>query len=157
MCCGTYSFAGRPFVVNCSLDLDGRFVTEPGPVDWCFNCDICTPHLVAGGDVYSVGLFVDVLVAPDGRWHFVGDEDELAEAVECGWVTAGEQCVARRGLADLLRIIESVRLVEFLEEILAFDDVRAGAWQSPFTRRSVMEFPLLNLESRGRRFGMTGL
>jgi hypothetical protein len=150
-----YSFVDRPFVVNCSLDLKGRFVTEPGPVDWCFNCDICTPPFVADGDVYSVDLFVDVLVAPDGRRCFVGDEDEFTEAVECGWVTAGERVLARRGLAELLWIIESVGLVEFLEEILAFDDVRADAWQASFTRRSVAEIPLLKSEARERRFGVT--
>src|SRR5947209_14267489 len=55
-----YAFYDRWFEVNCTLDDRGRFVTEPGPIDWCFNIDVCTPLFSTGNRGYSVDLCLDV-------------------------------------------------------------------------------------------------
>lgn len=79
-----YSFYDRWFAVNCTLDPSGGFATEPGPIDWCFNCDVTSPLFSVGRDLYSIDLFLDVLVGPDGRMHVTKDEDDLTNAIENG-------------------------------------------------------------------------
>lgn len=96
-----YSFYRRWFEVNCSLGADGRFVTEPGPIDWSFNGDVCSPCFSRGAAVYNVDLLLDVLVAPDGREHAVKDREEFERAVACGWLSAGEATGARRARLSL--------------------------------------------------------
>lgn len=102
-----YSFTNRWFEVNCSLDLAGRFVTVSGPglIDWTFNCDISTPHFVIGPDVYNMDLWLDILVASDGRARRVIDEDDFAEAIQQGWLTEEERQGAQSGLAQLLGVV----------------------------------------------------
>lgn len=148
-----YSFAHRWFEVNCSLDLHGRFVTEPGPIDWCFNCDISTPHFRVGADVYNMDLWLDVLVAPNGREHAVIDEDDLAEAIRLGWPTELEQAGARAGLADLLGVIKSQGLVGFLDQVCPFVSVSANGEQPPMERMPVAGFPWLRRGEREKWFG----
>lgn len=92
------------FAVNCTLDLAGRFATEAGPISWCFNCDVCTPLLSEDASAYTVDLFLDVLVGPDGREHVVEDRAEFEDAARRGWITSNERAGAERGLAELLRI-----------------------------------------------------
>src|SRR3954469_5379317 len=66
-----YAFADRWFTINCSLDNDGKFISEPGPIDWSFNCDFATPIIWRDDAVYQVDLELDVLVAADGQNHVV--------------------------------------------------------------------------------------
>lgn len=134
-----YSFARRWFEVNCTLDLNGQFVTEPGPVDWCFNCDISTPHLVTGLNAYNVDLSLDVLVGPDGREHEVIDEDDFAVACSSGWLTPAEQAGARAGLADLLSIIQGEGMVAFLDGVCPFGNVGQTEHQPPMVRKPPAE------------------
>lgn len=94
-----YGFRHHWFQVNCSLNLNGSFTTEPGSIDWTFNCDISTPVFTEGTDCHAVDLCLDVLVAPDGRSHVVIDEDDFAEAEARGWISAAEAHGARRGAA----------------------------------------------------------
>lgn len=148
-----YSFGRRWFEVNCSFDLDGRLVTEPGPIDWAFNCDICTPHFISGPDLYNMDLWLDVLVAPDGRLHRVIDEDDFAEAVRQGWPTETEREGVRAGLAELLGIIQSEGLVSFLNRVCPFADVANCDRQPPMERRPVAGFPMLHPDRRHRFFG----
>lgn len=148
-----YSFGQRWFEVNCTLDLAGSFVTEPGPIDWTFNCDICTPHFLIGADVYNMDLWLDVLVAPDGRQHMVIDEADFTEAVRLGQLTEAERQGALTGLSDLLGILQSEGLVNFLDRIYPFANAADCDHQPPMERRSVTEFPMLLPLERQRLYG----
>lgn len=148
-----YSFGNRWFEVNCSLDRKGRFVTEHGPIDWTFNCDISTPHVIVGPDLFNMDLWVDVLVGPDGRTHQVIDEEDFVYAVSQGWPTDGEVVGARSGLADLLGIIHAEGLVSFLEHICPFDSVADVDPQPPMDRRPVTVFPVFDRNRRPLLFG----
>ncbi len=147
-----YSFPDRWFEVNCSMDLDGRFITEPGPVDWSFNCDICTPHFIMGDDLYNMDLWLDVLVAPDGRSFAVIDEDDFAVAVRMGWPAETERDGARAGMADLLGILRSEGLVSFLDRIAPFAPLPAFPQQPPMERLPIAQFPMLQPGERGRQY-----
>ena len=57
-----YAFYHRWYAINCTLDRDGQFVTEQGPIDWCFNIDIGTPLFTRDNAAYDVDLCLDVLV-----------------------------------------------------------------------------------------------
>lgn len=126
-----YSFTARWFEVNCTFDLDGQLRPEAGPVDWAFNCDICTPNLVQGHEVYNVDLCLDVLVEPDGVTFALIDKDDFAEAQAEGWLTAAELAGAKRGVGDLTAIIRNSGLRPFLERILSFDSVLDNVPQGP--------------------------
>lgn len=148
-----YSFSDRWFEVNCSLNLAGSFVSEPGPIDWTFNCDIATPHCMIGPEVYNMDLWLDVLVAPDGRQFQVIDEDDFAEAVQRGWATEVERHGARTGLSDLISIIQSEGLVTFLQKVCPFANVAACDEQPAMEMRSITEFPVLQPAQRHLWFG----
>jgi len=118
-----YSFDNHWFELNCSLDSAGRLITESGPIDWAFNCDISTPHFIHGPDVYNKDLWLDVLVAPDGNEHLVIDQEDFERAVDLGWATHIEREGACSGLNDLLAIIRTEGLIAFLERICPFKNV----------------------------------
>ena len=146
-----YSFADHWFEVNCTVDLRGGFVTEPGPIAWCLNCDISTPSLFVGPDEYNVDLCLDVLVGPDGREHVVKDEDEFERAVDQRWFTHEEQLGARRGLGELLALIRDGAFLAFLERICPFSSVACSDVPAalPMTCRPLRDIPLLHREVRG--------
>ena len=145
-----YAFADRWFAVNCSLDRDGRFISEPGPIAWTFNCDIATPIIWHGEAVYHVDLALDVLVAADGREHVVIDAEDFAVAVQRGWFTTAEQQGARRGLADVLDIITNGGLLPFLDAVYPFGPAADAPSQPPPAHKTLAEVPLLHLAARAR-------
>lgn len=145
-----YAFSDRWFTVNCSLAHDGRFVSEPGPIAWTFNCDIATPLTWHNGAAYHVDLALDVLVSADGREHIVVDEDDFAAAVDHDWFTPAEQTGARRGLADLLAIITNDGLLPFLEAICPFPSIPDAPAQPVPTHKTLAEIPLLHPTTRDR-------
>lgn len=146
-----YSFANRWFQVNCSLNLDGSFLTEHRRgYTWSFNCDICIPHYTAAGHVYQMDLWLDVLVEADGRTDVIKDEDEFADAVRDGLLTADEAAGARQGLDELISIIQGPGLVNFLESVCPFRDVAVERRQPPMRSLSTDADPLLAPESRTR-------
>jgi hypothetical protein len=147
-----YAFAEHWFAVNCTLDLDGRFVVEHASFDFTFNCDIITPAFNIGRNVYGVDLALDVLVGPDGRTHRVIDEDDFEEACAQGWLTAEEQRGARQGLEDLLGIIDGEGLVPFLDRVVPFADVRPRMLP-PMVKRHPADVPILAPTTRGQHFG----
>lgn len=149
-----YSFYRRWFEVNCSLGADGRFVTESGPIDWSFNGDVCSPCFSRGAAVYNVDLLLDVLVAPDGREHAVKDREEFERAVARGWLSAGEATGARRGLEELLGLIESGRFLAFLAEACPFDGFPAAPLQPAARRLALADTSLLAPQSRDARYGL---
>jgi hypothetical protein len=146
-----YSFYDRWFVVNVTLDTDGRFVPEPGPIDWCFNIDLCTPLFTVGHDGYDVDLCLDLLVAPDGRDYRLVDEDEFDHAMRNGWITSAEADGARNGVEELRGIIEGGRLVSFLEGICPFEV--KPIQQPPPQKPNLTDYPLLHRDRRHRYFG----
>jgi hypothetical protein len=145
-----YAFFRRWFQVNCSLDLAGRFVTEPGPIDWCFNCDVSTPLFSVGAAAYGMDLELDVLVEPDGRRHVVIDEEEFEHTLRQGWMTPVEADGARRGLEELLGLIDSGSFLPFLEAVAPFRDLDDIPLQPPVAFRRLADVPLLHPEHRQR-------
>lgn len=134
-----FSFSNEWFQINCTLDRSGQLVIEPGPIEWCFNCDISTPYFVEGTSVYNVDLFLDVLVGTDGHRHLVTDEDEFENASANMWITAEEQTGARRGLAALLEIIETQGLISCLERLYPFGAVLAETCSPAMIQRHMSE------------------
>jgi hypothetical protein len=124
-------------------------VTEPGPIAWCFNCDITTPLLSVGKNVYSIDLALDVLVGPDGHSHIVKDEDDFTHASENRWLTVEEQVGARGGLDALLGIIDAGGLVAYLDRVFPFGAISDPIVPPPMTTRGVGEIPLFHRNPRG--------
>jgi hypothetical protein len=145
-----YAFWDRWFAVNCTLDLDGRFVAEPGPPPWSFNRAIVTPPLQDGDAVYGVDLAPDVLVAPDGQRRAIVDEEEYAEAARNGWCTVAEQRGARDGRSDLLAIIGGDGLGPCFDAIRPFGPVADAPARRPMTSRRLAEVPPLRATNRNR-------
>ena len=144
-----YAFTDHWFAANCTLDRCGRFVTEPGPIDWCFNCDITTPLLSVGRNVYTVDLALDVLVGPDGYAHIVQDEDDFTCAVESRWLSVEEQVGARRGMEELLCIIAGAGLVTYLERVFPFGAMSDPVVPPRMTTLRAAEVPLFHSSIRG--------
>jgi hypothetical protein len=145
-----YHFAEHWFEVHCTFDQAGRLRPEAGPVNWAFNCDMCTPPLVRGNDLYNVDLTLDILVEPDGVTFSLVDEDTFAEAQARGWLTPVEIAGARRGADELTAIIEGDGLRPFLERILPFDSVIDSQPQEPPRYLPLQDIPLFRFDERMR-------
>lgn len=112
-----YSFPDRWFRANCNLDSRGHPVSVEGPIPWAFDCSICTPQWEDGRNLFSIHLFIQVLVSRRGRLYYVKDVDLLDDAATKGWVTGSELDGARRGLKDLTSLLETGKFIEFLSGI----------------------------------------
>ncbi|HUQ62236.1 MAG TPA: DUF402 domain-containing protein [Acidimicrobiales bacterium] len=112
-----YSFAEQWFKINVTTDLAGNLVeTGDADVPFAFNCDIATPMERENDSTYGVDLFIDVLVRADTRSYVVGDEAEFEEMLNRGLVSRSEERGARRGLRQLLNLVESGDLLPWLHE-----------------------------------------
>ena len=120
-----YSFAEHWFKINVTTDLAGNLV-ETGDADhpFAFNCDIATPMERVDDSTYGVDLFIDVLVRADASSYLVGDEDEFEEMLDGGLVSRCEGQGARRGLRELLDLVEQGHLLPWLQEIAPFPPVQ---------------------------------
>ena len=148
-----YSFYHRWYSVNCTLDRKGRFVTEGGLIDWCFNIDIATPLFTIKDAAYQVDLCLDVLAGQNGKDYIVKDEDEFDHAVQQGWMTGQEQEGARRGLEELLNIIHSGILLDFLDAACPFNAMETALQQPPAQKVALGELPLFGIAARSQHFG----
>ena len=120
-----YSFAEHWFKINVTTDLAGNLVeTGDADVSLAFNCDIATPMERENDRTYGVDLFIDVLVRADARSHVVGDEAEFEEMLDRGLVSRSEAQGARRGLRELLDLVESGHLRPWLHETAPFTPSR---------------------------------
>jgi len=140
-----YAFANRWFKINVTTDPAGNLVEEQPDstsIPFCFNCDIATPMLKQGNTVFAVDLWIDVLVRADGLTYQIVDEDEFAAAQEHGWLSAPEVQGARRGLADLIELIERKQLVPFLADLFPFGS-RCAPRALDMQRASVADFPIV--------------
>ena len=147
-----FSFYDRWFEINCSLGRDGTFIVEPGPIDWTFNCDVCSPLHSQGDTFYSVDLFVDLLVSPDGRSYHLKDENELHNASGSGLIDATEVEGALNGVRNLRSLIESRMFLQFLDDILPFTNVNPHP-QDPMTILSLQEVPQFERPGRVQTYG----
>lgn len=118
-----YAFRDHWFKITCTTDLTGKFVDTPrDPVDgaYAFKCDIATPMVRVDGDLYTVDLWLDVVVRSDGTTHAVCDEHDFARARRHGLLSKREAAAARGGLDELLGLIARGRFIEFLAEACPF-------------------------------------
>ena len=120
-----YSFAEHWFKINVTTDLAGNLV-ETGDADlpFAFNCDIATPMEREDDSTYGVDLFIDVLVRADASSYLIGDEGEFEEMLDGGLVSRSEEQGARRGLRQLLALVEQGHLLPWLHEIAPFPPVQ---------------------------------
>jgi len=140
-----YAFSGHWFKVNCTTDLNGRFVETTASGDappFTFNCDIATPMLRRAGAVYAVDLCLDVLVRDDGRSYGVHDQAEFDAAIERGWLSRREADGARAGLQELTAMIDTGSLVPFLSRACPFGRTPAPE-ALPLQRVPVTDIPAL--------------
>ena len=121
-----YAFADRWFKVNVTTDLDGM-PSVYGDDGFTFNCDIATPMLREGLNVYAVDLFLDVLVDRAGRTFEVTDREEFLLAVDRGLVSEHEAAMAEIHLEELLGIIRRGDLLSWLDAHHPFGPTSAPA------------------------------
>ena len=115
-----YAFRDHWFKINFTVSKDGTPFEEAATSEmpaFSFNCDIATPMVRDRTSVYAVDLELDVLVAADARTYHVMDEDDFARASRKGWISRREASGARRGLAQLIEIVEAGTLLPFLDRV----------------------------------------
>lgn len=116
-----YAFGDRWFKINVTTDLRGRLVETGDPhQSFAFNCDVATSMDRDGDATFAVDLFVDVLVQAKLRHIHVGDEDEFEQALSAGLVSPSEGKQARRGVAELLELVEEGTLLAWLDDLCPF-------------------------------------
>ncbi len=90
---------GANYAVTKMINAEGHVV------EWYI--DICKEYgKDEDGVLWYDDLYLDIVVLPDGGVHLL-DQDELDEALEKGWITAGEYQLAERTAAQLLEEITS--------------------------------------------------
>jgi len=118
-----YAFASEWFKINVALDSEGTLIETPAGPDhpaFTFNCDIATPMRCKSNTVFSIDLFVDVLVRQDGRTYHLKDDDELESAVRTGLVSPHQFASARAGSTRLVGLIKAGGLIPFLHGTFPF-------------------------------------
>ncbi len=139
-----YSFPDRWWAANVSMNLDGSLRTEFGPgTAFAYDCDITTPHFEAFGALCNIDLKLDVFLRPDGLEHVITDKDDFERCLADGSIDAFDRAGAERGLAELLALIESRRLVAFLDGIYPFGPVDDAAEVVIGRIRSVADVPVI--------------
>lgn len=134
-----YSFADHWFKINVTTDLAGNLVeTGDANVPFGFNCDIATPMEREDDSTYGVDLFIDVLVRADASSYLIGDEAEFEEMLDRGLVSRSEEQGARRGLGELLDLVERGHLLPWLHETAPFPPLQPPV-ALPMERGSVPE------------------
>lgn len=132
-----YAFSKHWFKVNVTTDKHGQLVeTGDEGQRFSFNCDISTPMERDGLNVFGVDLFIDLLVRRDVRSYYVGDEDEFEEMTERGLLSKTEATAARAGIVELVAMVESGRLLSWLNELMPFGPCSPPA-APPMERRPV--------------------
>jgi hypothetical protein len=116
-----YAFAGHWFKVNVTTSLSGCLTetSDPGR-RFAVNCDIATPMERDGDSTFGVDLFTDVLVRQDATSYVITGQDELAEMLGRGVISAAEGRGAEHGLRELLDLIEQGRLLRWLGDLALF-------------------------------------
>ncbi len=117
-----HMWADHWFTITTTTDMAGHFVETGGPktIPFTFNCDISTPFELIDGNVYTVDLWLDVLVRADGTTFQVVDRDHFARAQEAGWLSEAEVSGALHGLEELVGIVERGDLIDMLSAIWPF-------------------------------------
>lgn len=72
---------------------------------------------------YGVDLPIDVLVRADASSYSIGDEGEFEEVLDGGLISRSEEQGARRGLRELLTLVEQGHLLPRLHQIAPFPPV----------------------------------
>lgn len=148
-----YSFYDKWFEINITLDANGKLFTEPGPIDWSFNCDICTPCFSIGTNFFNIDLELDILVSNDGIEYVVIDEDDFDHVISQKLITENERNGARKGLENLFELISSGNLIAFLEDTCSFNDLISLSEPIPSNILQLSEVSILNVSERESNYG----
>jgi hypothetical protein len=125
-----YAFRDHWFKINYTVTRDGSPVEEASTAEtpaFAFNCDLATPMVRDGTSVFAVDLELDVLICADARTYDVVDEQNFVSARDAGWISQREAFGARRGVAELVEIVEAGKLIEFLHGFCSIGPATAPA------------------------------
>jgi len=134
-----YAFAKHWFKINVTTDRQGELVETGDKVhQFAFNCDIATPMERDGNSIYGVDLFIDVLIRRDASSFYVGDEDEFVAMSNQNMLSRAEQGAATAALSELLQLIETGRLLPWLDDLVPLGPCDPPA-APPMERRDIPE------------------
>jgi predicted RNA-binding protein associated with RNAse of E/G family len=148
-----YSFFDKWYEINVSLDYNGDFFAESGIIDWTFNCDICTPCFSIDDDYYNVDLELDVLVGNNGQDYRVIDEEDFNLAIINGYISQEEKAGAKKGLDDLIEIIETGKLIDMLNDIYPFSKITDIEPEISMNKVDISKVPMLSPDTRMTNYG----
>jgi len=132
------------FTITTTTDATGALVEQGGlkTIPFAFDCDISTPFTRIGDAIFTVDLWLDVLVRADGTTHQVVDRDHFARAQEHGWLSEAEKMGALCGLDELIEIIERGHLIDMLRAICPFGPAERPAPEQ-LPRADPHDYPML--------------
>ncbi len=148
-----YSFYDKWFEINCTFDMKGNLLPENGPIEWSFNCDICSPCFSFENNIYNIDLELDVLVNPNGKDFIIIDEEDFKDEIKRNNITSFEEKGALAGLSNLIEIIKSGGLINFLNDIYPFVDVTNCTSSLPMEKLTQKEGSLFEKEIRHTLYG----
>ncbi|MBN2441052.1 MAG: DUF402 domain-containing protein [Spirochaetales bacterium] len=143
-----FVFYDKWFDIHCFLAKNGDFEILPGPIDCCFDCDISTPLFKLNNNFYNIDLEYDILVGSNGRTHKVTDEDEFMTAIENKWISPFEQNGARKGLEELISILNNQGLIAFLDNIYPFQGITCPGEPQRYYKKNIDEVGVLKMKER---------
>lgn len=130
----SYLFRQRWLEIFVTFDAELRLLPDPDdPFPFVCNCDLTTPYLVRGTDGYTIDLFLDVLVAADGRTYQIRDREEFEEAATTGSIPLSWYQAVQRDLAWLINLLDTNQFLPMLQHMAAFPT------QHPHTALSTLE------------------
>ncbi|HEV2529370.1 MAG TPA: hypothetical protein VGT61_13070 [Thermomicrobiales bacterium] len=140
-----HAFARQWLSATVLLDEDGTPVPQPAAAGGAFlvKCHVATPLRREDDLCWQVDLWLDVLLAEDGRTPILEDEDEFAAARTAGLLSKHEAAKAIESRDAIARLIRSGGLLPYLGAILPFDaTVRPAA--GPMIWASIGDYPMIN-------------
>jgi predicted RNA-binding protein associated with RNAse of E/G family len=117
-----YAFADRWASVTVGLDENGQPIDGNVRAGFRFaaKCHIATPVRRDADLRWQVDLWLDVLVAADGRTCVVEDEDEFAVARQRGLLGDHEAVAARASLSEVITMVRSGTFFTDLDAVCPF-------------------------------------
>ncbi|MBN1699156.1 MAG: DUF402 domain-containing protein [Spirochaetales bacterium] len=143
-----FVFYDKWFDIHCFLSSHGSLRTLPGPIDFCFVCDISTPVFKVKNKFYNIDLAYDILVGSDGKTHLIKDEDDFLRALTRHWITEDEKEGALKGLSEMTSIINNEGITSYCNAIVPFNGHAKGPESHKFYHLPLNDVAVLKKDRR---------
>ena len=99
----------HPLNIMAVYDVHGNLILQ--------GVDFATPAITVDNQIWQTDLYLDCFVGADGQTWLVEDEDDVAEAYECGLLSADQRSMIEHELQFVINHVENETWFAWLESL----------------------------------------